>query len=321
MVRAHFRASVPSVMAGNSRRNSTAAANSPSRSNTARIAAVDAWIESTLVVIPAEQRRVITTHDAFGYYGARYGVEFLSAEGISTEFEPSAKAIATLDLLSSTARVQTLEHWLYQELSSYDGSLVYSTAAALDAYVGIEGGTVVTRGLNYGTSFEIALKIRELSGAQFEAFSSADLLHGPLAMIDRGEHAEAVRDMTRAHELDPKDAWTLGNRAIAHAWLGHKAEAQADVAGRTRDHPLLVPGDQERLRLARLRGRLHLRARLGRGHRLDRLEIHLGHYLQDMLDLRVKAGHDALRSNLSPGPTLTRRSQPAEPDRIKVRGA
>ena len=51
-----------------------------------------------------------------------------------------------------------------------------------------------------------------------------------LAMIDRGEYAEAVRDMTRAHELDPKDAWTLGNRAIAHAWLGHKAEAQADVA-------------------------------------------------------------------------------------------
>jgi hypothetical protein len=33
---------------------------------------------------------------------------------------------ATLDLLSSTARVRTLEHWLYQERSSFDGSLVYS---------------------------------------------------------------------------------------------------------------------------------------------------------------------------------------------------
>jgi zinc/manganese transport system substrate-binding protein len=46
--------------------------------------------------IPPGQRRIITTLDAFGYYGARYGVEFLSAEGISTEFEPSAKAIAAL---------------------------------------------------------------------------------------------------------------------------------------------------------------------------------------------------------------------------------
>jgi zinc/manganese transport system substrate-binding protein len=62
----------------------------------AEIARVDGWIGATLAAIPADQRRIITTHDAFGYYGARYGVEFLSAEGISTEFEPSAKSIAAL---------------------------------------------------------------------------------------------------------------------------------------------------------------------------------------------------------------------------------
>lgn len=62
----------------------------------AEIMQTDAWIEATLAPIPAAQRRIITTHDAFGYYGARYGIEFLSAEGISTEFEPSAKAIAAL---------------------------------------------------------------------------------------------------------------------------------------------------------------------------------------------------------------------------------
>jgi zinc/manganese transport system substrate-binding protein len=62
----------------------------------ARIVQMDGWIEATMTAIPPGQRRIITTHDAFGYYGARYGVEFLSAEGISTEFEPSAKAIAAL---------------------------------------------------------------------------------------------------------------------------------------------------------------------------------------------------------------------------------
>ena len=60
------------------------------------ISRVDAWIEAKLGPIPVGQRRIITTHDAFGYYGARYGIEFLSAEGINTEFEPSAKAIAAL---------------------------------------------------------------------------------------------------------------------------------------------------------------------------------------------------------------------------------
>ena len=62
----------------------------------ARITDTDGWIEGMLAAVPAGERRIITTHDAFGYYGARYGVEFLSAEGISTEFEPSAKAIAAL---------------------------------------------------------------------------------------------------------------------------------------------------------------------------------------------------------------------------------
>jgi zinc/manganese transport system substrate-binding protein len=62
----------------------------------AEVRAVDGWIETAFASIPAGQRRIITTHDAFGYYGARYGIEILSAEGISTEFEPSAKAIAAL---------------------------------------------------------------------------------------------------------------------------------------------------------------------------------------------------------------------------------
>lgn len=62
----------------------------------AAITDVDAWITAELATIPPDQRRIITTHDAFGYYGARYGIEFLSAEGLSTEFEPSAKAIAAL---------------------------------------------------------------------------------------------------------------------------------------------------------------------------------------------------------------------------------
>ncbi len=62
------------------------------------------------------------------------------------------------------------------ELSLADG-------AALDEYRDAGGLTVVARGVNYGTGFEIALKIRELSGLMTEAYSPADLMHGPIAAI------------------------------------------------------------------------------------------------------------------------------------------
>ena len=53
----------------------------------------------------------------------------------------------------------------------------------LDEYRDAAGLTVVARGVNYGTGFEIALKIRELSGLITEAYSPADLMHGPIAAI------------------------------------------------------------------------------------------------------------------------------------------
>lgn len=59
-------------------------------------------------------------------------------------------------------------------------------ASAVDAYREADGGVVVARGVNYATAFEIALKIRELSGTAFEPFSAADLLHGPIAALGPG---------------------------------------------------------------------------------------------------------------------------------------
>ncbi len=46
--------------------------------------------------MPAGKRKVITTHDAFGYFGEAYGVTFLAPEGISTDAEPSASDVAKL---------------------------------------------------------------------------------------------------------------------------------------------------------------------------------------------------------------------------------
>ncbi len=62
----------------------------------AEIMQTDAWVEQQFAPIPPARRVIITTHDAFGYFGARYGVKVLAAEGISTDAEPSARDIAKL---------------------------------------------------------------------------------------------------------------------------------------------------------------------------------------------------------------------------------
>ena len=64
--------------------------------------------------------------------------------------------------------------------------LSLAATPVLEEYREAVGLTVVARGVNYGTGFEIALKIRELSGLVTEAYSPADLMHGPIAAIQPG---------------------------------------------------------------------------------------------------------------------------------------
>jgi len=62
----------------------------------AQLEALDREVRENLGMISAEKRRVITTHDAFAYYGRAYGVTFMAPEGLNTESEPSAKTVAAL---------------------------------------------------------------------------------------------------------------------------------------------------------------------------------------------------------------------------------
>jgi zinc/manganese transport system substrate-binding protein len=61
-----------------------------------KLRALDADIRREIAQVPSAKRRVITSHDAFGYFAGAYGVEFLAPEGISTESEPSATDLARL---------------------------------------------------------------------------------------------------------------------------------------------------------------------------------------------------------------------------------
>jgi zinc/manganese transport system substrate-binding protein len=57
---------------------------------------VDVWAGKQFAQIPPKKRIVITSHDAFGYFGAHYGIRFLAPQGISTESEASAMDVARL---------------------------------------------------------------------------------------------------------------------------------------------------------------------------------------------------------------------------------
>jgi zinc/manganese transport system substrate-binding protein len=61
-----------------------------------RMDALDGWIRGQLATVPEAQRKVVTSHDAFGYFGAAYGIRFLAPQGVSTEAEPSAQQVAAL---------------------------------------------------------------------------------------------------------------------------------------------------------------------------------------------------------------------------------
>ena len=61
-----------------------------------QLQALDADIKKQFAPLAADKRKVITSHDAFGYFGAHYGVQFFAPQGLSTQTEPSAKQVAQL---------------------------------------------------------------------------------------------------------------------------------------------------------------------------------------------------------------------------------
>jgi len=59
-----------------------------------KLDALDREVREAVAKIPPSRRKVISTHDAFGYFAAAYGIEFIAPSGVSTESEASARDIA-----------------------------------------------------------------------------------------------------------------------------------------------------------------------------------------------------------------------------------
>jgi zinc/manganese transport system substrate-binding protein len=57
---------------------------------------LDMWVHTLFAQVPEEERIVVTTHDAFWYFGNAYAITFMSPIGISTEAQASAADVAKI---------------------------------------------------------------------------------------------------------------------------------------------------------------------------------------------------------------------------------
>lgn len=106
-----------------------------------RLMAEDRAVRDQLAMIPAVQRVMMTSHDAFGYFGHAYGIRLISIVGISSDAEPTARTIASLidqiraehihALFLENAANPKLMQRIAQETGVRVGGMLY--ADALDA--------------------------------------------------------------------------------------------------------------------------------------------------------------------------------------------
>lgn len=90
--------------------------------------------------LPPGNRKIVTSHDAFGYLGQAYGIDFLAPQGLSTEREPSAAEVATLITQIRQVRVKAvfmenikdarLLKQIAEESGAHIGGTLYSDALA-----------------------------------------------------------------------------------------------------------------------------------------------------------------------------------------------
>jgi glucosamine--fructose-6-phosphate aminotransferase (isomerizing) len=101
-----------------------------------------------------------------------------------------ALAMLSTALAGDARRFQTLE--ALPDMISEVLRSTPDTIKAAERYRYADACVVVSRGYNYATAFEIALKLKELTYILAEPYSSADFQHGPLALVERGFPVVAI---------------------------------------------------------------------------------------------------------------------------------
>ncbi|GJE16890.1 metal ABC transporter substrate-binding protein [Methylobacterium marchantiae] len=96
----------------------------------AKLDGLESDIRAAIAAIPPEHRRIITTHDAFGYFTAAYGLDFIAPQGVSTDSEASPKDVARIirqirrDKIPAVFLENVADPRLMQQISRESGATV-----------------------------------------------------------------------------------------------------------------------------------------------------------------------------------------------------
>jgi zinc/manganese transport system substrate-binding protein len=110
----------------------------------AKLDALDREVRDAVAQIPPEHRKVISTHNAFGYFAAAYGIEFIAPLGVSTESEASARDIAAIITQIRTAKIPAVflenisDPRLIRQISAETGARIGGTLYS-DSLTGEKG--------------------------------------------------------------------------------------------------------------------------------------------------------------------------------------
>ena len=94
------------------------------------IAKEETAVKQALAALPKDRRKIITSHDAFGYFGAAYGLEVIAPEGVSTESEASAQDVAKIIRQIKTEKIPAVfmenitDHRLLDQIARETGAKI-----------------------------------------------------------------------------------------------------------------------------------------------------------------------------------------------------
>jgi len=97
----------------------------------AKLDGLDREVRDAVAQIPQGRRKVISTHNAFGYFADAYGVEFIAPLGVSTESEASARDIAGIITQVRSGKIPAV---FLENIS--DPRLIRRISAETDARIG-----------------------------------------------------------------------------------------------------------------------------------------------------------------------------------------
>ena len=123
---------------------------------------------------------------------------------------------------------------------------------------------VIGRGFNYASAFEFSLKVKELTYSIAEPYSSADFLHGPVALVDRGfpvfiiapsgKMGPQMMDLVQEVQRRQAEVVIISDHPTILGMADHKLVLPADIPEWLSPIAAIIPGQMFAMYLAHTRG-------------------------------------------------------------------